>query len=738
MQQNVFVFDFARFTPAVMLGGNRKRWDSVAMHGQDLYAQLDSVPLGNLARWVFGQEQRFWPDDGLTNGELEPLAAGLVARFERDGVNDPALLDGIVIEGGVIQGHLDEDHPQGPGAAVRLRLLDVGLGRLRSWYEHEDQLLRQRNVDAECDGMMQSLGAAVRRLRQLKAEQRSTREEVMEVASALKTGATVLEMVDTFALPPSERPSAWKAIERVDWPKDYVEPPPDPAWKARFRSFRNRWTSDLLGGCAGAMYPKSHKVKFDHAANAFVDALRDSGAPYLDMLRRWDELLPGSRVVLREQLHDGFRLALLSTPARERLATGELAKLAQVAASHYSSDLTTEFLQKQPRLAVEIEGFDPALLDPEEDTALGEWLEKFDTARDLREHGSSVLDLLALGTPAIVQRLEGMTGGSKHLSAAWAWVTLAGACELSERKSASFWTFDNRDLIDYRMFKRVETDGVPENGAIKEFAGGLDGVWKIANVLARTIHLRKALAEFEEASSEEAKHAALEAVEAMFKFASTAMGVVEMGEIPDRVVYVLENGETRINLPATVGLLADAASLAIAYSNFYRVSRKRSTTRVREAAGLDVAFEALGFALAVAGAVIGAEFVVLGLVVSAVKAFVTDLDKWMPLTEFATGIQAKPAPHQYLEKLLEGLLNDDEFHKTIDELGTDEAARLRQMMEGILDDLVPAPRTATQFLWNFGGHPESNLTYPARNIARFHWGMSEGTASKVVAACVHQ
>ena len=92
-----------------------------------------------------------------------------------------------------------------------------------------------------------------------------------------------------------------------------------------------------------------------------------------------------------------------------------------------------------------------------------------------------------------------MSGGATYLSSAWVWVALVGTCELALRKAEKFLDFTGSGLVDWKLFDRKDGGA----GEIAALVGKADGVWKFANVLARTVHLRYALAEVESASGEE-------------------------------------------------------------------------------------------------------------------------------------------------------------------------------------------------------------------------------------------
>ncbi len=126
--------------------------------------------------------------------------------------------------------------------------------------------------------------------------------------------------------------------------------------------------------------------------------------------------------------------------------------------------------------------------------------------------------------------------------------------------------------------------------------------------------------------------------------------------------------------------------------------------------------------------------VILGLVIAGAAAFLSDLDRWMPSVAFWSDIDTKPGPHAYLEGLLKEMYDSDEFHETLDGLKSPEADVLRAQVLQVWTSLNPAPTPRTQRVWDLGGQPESNLTYPARVIARKHWKIGAETAKQVIRA----
>ncbi len=67
-------------------------------------------------------------------------------------------------------------------------------------------------------------------------------------------------------------------------------------------------------------------------------------------------------------------------------------------------------------------------------------------------------------------------------------------------------------------------------------------------------------------------------------------------------------------------------------------------------------------------------------------------------------------------------------------MNSPEASELAEQVHKMWLFLDPAPMPNSQMHWNLGGQPDSNLTYPARVIARRYWDISEETARKVVRA----
>ncbi len=722
--QRVFIIEFSKITAATLLAD-----DSSCFTGADLHAPLRHIPLGNLVNWVYQQQQDHWDDDGSNAEGRTPLCEALLYELRRDGLNDEAMLDAVDAENGHISAHLPDDHPWGPGAPVVLRLFDDQFESFREWWVEEDELRSQRAVDEECADMLSTLGAAVKRLRQVRLKRLGNQSKLKDIISRLKTGTAVLDMVGTFALPPPERPKSWRHYEPEDWDKQFVDPFPDWAWQERYRVFQTEWHRDLLGACGAALNPEALQAEHESAANRFVDELRAEGAPYLEMLENFDDLLPGSKAVLRNTLHDGFELSLLCKSARARLVNAELAGLGQIAASFADGDELPDLMSTVAgrRLIKAIEDFDPADMEPEEKTPLGKWmLDTFLTAKEFQSHGSNMVDVLGLATPFIMRASAKYPAGSGMAGLAWAWHTLFGVCVRRESKKgvvgllgrALDWEFERAEDVDDRLRALVKKSPYTAR--------------QLAHTLARTIHVFYSLEELDDAASDQKQLKALESLESVLKFAQNVFDLAL--ERDSKKFFAVVGGKKVLNYAVVAGVLADGAAVAIAYTKYREVQTKRRTSAAREAADLDLKMSCLTFAVSIAGAIIGAEFVIIGLVIAGTAAFLADLDRWLPSVAFWTDMQTKPGPHAYLEGLLKELYDSDEFHATVKALNSTESKVVANQVRSAWRRLDPAPTADEQLVWNLGAHADSNLTYPARVIARRYWDISDATAKKVVRA----
>ncbi len=720
--KHVLIFDFTKFTPAVMLGGDDKRWNDTAMHGQGLYDSISTIPLGNLARWIYQEEQRFWQDFGRTTDRdgyehLDDLSSALVFAFKASPLNDLAVLDGIVEEHGYINARLPDDHPQGPGAPVELWLeVDAELAGFMSWYKVEAKELERRRVEEECLPLTESaLGQAYAWMKLIEGEQGRTRKQLSSCLSAFSTGAAVLDAVETFARPKEERIKLWPKHEKAGY--NFVYPKPSDDIRGNQRRFEGEWHSELLGRAATVIRNADVRRREAEAAQRFVDGLREPGAVYLEMLRNYKTLLPGSKAILRETLLHGMKRCLTVPKTRKELGENELAALAQVSGSLPAAEPPPpgDVMSKaEKRLREALASYDPSLIAPKNPTPLGKFAaEKLIAANDWLERGGMMLDVLALATPLLVTA-SGEAQDDVHPAAAWLWKTLMGTCKFTEREAVSFWPWKNETHKGFTDIERVEKSIFHKVGAKAE------PLFQLANVAARTLHLYYAVQEFKDAS-EDKPLKTMEAAESLLKFSQTLVGLGGQRRDTIKALFDIEvNADAAGKIASRIGLVTDVIAFAIAFQKWKAAKRKGGPARLREKERMDLLLEYVSLALAILTAAAGAELLLLAAVVAFAKVLLTDLDAWMPKVVPSLGM--KPATHRYLEGLLYALLKEDEGYanarKTIK---NQEMAGLDRAIYDKWSHLNTPPLDSTQLMWDVTGPPGAGLGATTKEILEDHW-----------------
>lgn len=720
--KHVLIFDFTKFTPAVMLGADDKRWDRTAMHGEGLHESISTIPLGNLARWIYQEEQRFWQDFGRTTDadgyeHLDDLASALVFAFRSSPLNDPAVLDGIVEEHGYVNARLPDDHPQGPGAPVELWLeVDEELAGFMSWYDVQAKELEKRRVEEECQPLKEStLGQAHAWMKLIERSQGRTRQKLSSCLSAFATGAAVLDAVETFARPKEERIKLWPKHENAGY--NFVYPKPSDEVRDNQRRFEREWHSELLGRAATVIRNAEVREHEAEAARRFVKGLREPGAVYIEMLQNYPTLRPGSKAILRETLLNGIKRCLTVPETRKELGENELAALAQRSASLPGAappPPSGVMSRAEKRLREALASYDPSLLAPKNPTPLEKFAaEKLISANDWLERGGMMLDVLALATPLLVTK-SGAAQDDVHPAAAWLWKTLMGTCKFTEREAVSFWPWRNETQKGFTDIERVEKSIFHKVGAKAE------PLFQLAHVAARTLHLYYAMQEFKDAS-EERPLKTMEAAESLLKFSQTLVGLAGQRHDTIKAVFDIDvNVGGAEKIAARIGLVTDVIAFAIAFQKWKAAKRKGGPARLREKERMDLLLEYVSLALALLTAAAGAELLLLAAVVAFAKVLLTDLDAWMPKVVPSLGV--KPATHRYLEGLLYALLKEDEGYANARKtLKNDEMTGLGRAIYDMWTDLSTPPMDSTQYMWDVTGPPGAGLGSTTKKILEDHW-----------------
>ena len=710
MMKRLLIFDCSKFTPAVMLGGDTKRWDKGAMHGQDLYAPLDTIPLGNFARWVFQEKQRYWRDNGIDADGVDPLVRAFVSDVLTSG-NDFNMIGAINAEEGYVLARLPEDHPYGPNQAVELAVeVDEDHAGFVTWYREEDELLEQRKVEEECAALHDSqVGRSLRTFGAIRGAQHKTRTKLASTMAALSAGSVVLDIVETFARPAEERKALWPGHMKAGY--NFAYPDPSPALRDANRVFHSEWDVELLGRVAAVVTNAEVKAEQENAAAQFVAGLRESGAPYLQMLSRYRELRPGSRAILRHTLLEGLKSCMLVRSAREDLGAHEFLALAELAAGHPTVD------PPAPKDATPIEdgvrrafaSFDPSLLAPKDPTPLGKFAaEQISKANDWVEHGGMLLDMLALATPVIMKKAEKV---SKNYAAAWLWKALVGTCELNQPQLERIW-FDKSSYEDVTR---------TEEGLIRTLGKKAKPFWNFANIAAKTLHLYYALGEFEKAGKGESGLKGAELAQSFLQFASTIAG---WGE--DQIEAFLkaagraDEAKSFTKIAPSIGLVADVIGYSIAVTKVRAVRKKGLRPKLTEGEELDMWLEFASLANSVLATVFDKKLLILAVVIAGAKVLLTTKDDWIP--KIVPGLGEKCAPHRHLESILTTLQKEDEgYAKAKKEIKGVEMVDLDKSIYVVWDRLFTPPLETAQFLWGVSGPAGSDLGNAAKKIIREQW-----------------
>lgn len=739
-QKHVLLFYCDAFTPAVLLGGRASSW---GLSDKEFYGTLDEIPLGNFARWLCCVEQRQWPDWGARHSSEygykdaydmpDPLVRWVVDRLHNNHYNDEATLDAVHFGvNSTIKAHLPDDHPSGPGAPVELWMDDTDLDRFVAWYEGSlvefEEQKKQRRIDEQCEGLYSSLHESVSTMRRVRAEQMSRLVRLQPILQKLAVGSAVLDLCDKFGMTTADRKKvnkSWANWQYTD--RQYVDPPPDDAWRDRFTTFKRRWQTELVGRCVQIAETKASRNAFDVAANAFVDDLREDGAPYLAMLKNYGTLLPGSKRILSNTLEDGFRLAMMSQTARERLVQGEVMGLARLFATYPTPDPPSGGSGLGKEVLDAMGDFSPDVAAPDEETPFAKWAaDSFTTAQDLKGQGESMLSIVVAATPAIVKELDTRTGG-KITSMTWLWKAVAGGCQLTPKQSDKLVKAFADGTWDSSKYEAVE------NEVMKDLLARAGHVVRFANVLSRTIQLRFALLEVERANSYEKQAAVLESLASFISFTEVAFELPG-GDITD-FTFDLSRSIKGVEFGTAVSIVGDALAIAISYSTYRAVKKKKQTRKTIEDARMQIGFDVAKFLLSTLSLLVGAEFVVAGFVIMAIKELVMNPDAWVPT--LVPWMARKSAPHRFLENLLSEIIQDEELQKLLAKFKSPEKSAFETQLSHYWERLAIAPAEGQTIIWDVGGTKKSNLTYTARDRAFAVWKIPRKTLTEIIVACDH-
>ena len=750
LSRDVFRFTLSELTAASMLGTG-SRWTKSELHDEDLHAPLSRIPLGNFARWIFQEKQRYWRDEGVMD-DTRVLVDELLHHIEREPLNDVFATEAShrVAGSGVgwLWAALPDDHELAPGAEVVL-FLDAhtpGLSDFVTWYGQRLEAAKDARIAQQCEALRTGLGHAVSELDAAYASRRKVREQMMPYMQKLQGGATVIEICLDFARPPEERVAMWKTWQYAE--REYVSPPPDAGWRERAERLRMNYDRDIIHRCAEVMNSRHSQELIDAKANAIVDQLRAPGAAYLRMLDEWDELCAGARAELLATVRRAFSMALRSEPARKRLLDGELVALGRLAAELGSPIVPPRDTPERAALANAVERFDASVLGSEEETPFGKMLAtKFSSVAEFRAQSGLACEILGLATPFIVAKIKrgrGLSTGSTFDAIAWTWCALVGSTGFSKEVQNDFWKFMS-PLLDLDGSRTKYEDYTREfklfdyrKGVLKAAYAKSNAVFQMATVLSRVIMVHYTAAALEKKPGDlETK---LEHFKSLADFLKSTIEVVADPAASSKLISLVEraNGtkSVALNAATALGIVADGLSFAISVDKYVKAKKTKKTRKTTEAAELDVMFDGLSFAVTVIAALTGAELLLIGGAVFAAKKFVTDPDSWMHLIP-GTDIEKKAAPHAFLEKLLQETLDDTEFDKLIARLAPHGSEVLRDQIDRTWGRLEPAPRSNTTQLWDLGGAPHLNLEHTARIFARAHWGLSQKMANSIIRPCSH-
>lgn len=739
--KHVLIFHCDAFTPAVLLGGRASDW---GLSETDFYGTLNEIPLGNFARWLCCVEQRQWPDWGARHSSEyghkdaydmpDPLVRWVVEKLHDNHYNDDTMLDAV--EFGVsskIETHLPDEHPSGPGAPVELWMDDTDLDRFVAWYEGSrvefESEKKQRRIDEECEGLHSSLYQSGSRMRNVRSGQMSRLVQLKPIMQRLAVGSAVIDICDKFGMTTADRKKVskswanWKYTDR-----QYVDPAPDDAWRNRFRIFKREWQTELVGRCAQIAETKESRDAFDAAANDFVDDLRKDGAPYLQMLKTYGTLRPGSKRILSDTLEDGFRLAMLSQTARERLVKGEVMGLARLFATYPTPDPPSGGAGLGKEVLDAIAGFSPDVAAPDEETPFAKWAaETFSSAQDLIGNGKSILKIVITTTPAIVKELDERTGG-KITAMTWLWKSVAGGCQLKPKQSDKLVEAFIDGTWDESKYRKLEKD------VMRDVLARAGHVVRFANVLSRTIQLRFALLEIDRTDSYEKQAAVLESLSSFVSFTEVALQLPG-GGITD-FTFDLSRSVTGVEFGTAVSIVGDALAIAISYSNYRATKKGKRTRKAVEHASMQIGFDVAKFLLSTLSLLVGAEFIVAGFVIMALKELVMNPDAWVP--SLVPWMEHKSAPHRFLENHLAEIIQDEQLQKLLEKFSSPEKAKFEAQLTYFWDQLNTAPAEGQTLVWDVGGTAKSDLTYTARDRAYAVWKIPRATIEKIIVACEHE
>lgn len=728
-KRRYFVINFAKVSRGTFLGPNAEEFKHDE-HGNktEEVVHREQWPWTWIAGWLLGktsygepsephEEQWHWVERVRHWFTSEPLNE----KFE------PYLYDATV------PARLPDDAGSSPGAEVVL-LLEADLeelGHLRRWHKRRLERVKKETFLEQTKELRETIGADIRRAWEKREQvEKEIVKPLQQALKLLQIGELTFQVMFDFAKPKAERTKMWGPVEG---PPSYVVPEPDVARRAIVEDLRRRWRKDLLVPCSSEV-SKAVPEALEGLSSSVLRALRDDNGAVMKMYRRWDELCPAARVHLVETTLWGLRVALWGKNSRDAVVKGEFATVATAAAeaTALGPDGTDE---RSKALRAAIEKFDAsAFLGSSDEPPLGKFLaEKFNSVNDLLSNGAVALDVLALAVPHVSRQFKtyGLTGA---LDSAWMWRSIVGTTRISEEVQKNFWKHLETVVKERRLPKG--SDGKPisllevEKGALGAAYAHGSAVWKTVSVLSQTLVIAEAAAEQRPKKDEDALKDFAQITGLMKGTLGLATSQADfmrlVGNTSEEELEALAKEFSGGKVIPVVSLVADALALAVSVHEAYRAQKKWSREE-REKAVRDAVFDGLAFAATVVGLAVGAELVLVSMLIYGAKELLADPEAWLPYLPFS-GIARKPGPHRYLESLLKRISEDDAVTNAV----TASSASLKERLIEWLDYYeIPIATDDKRELWDIGGAPTWHLDRPAKNILR-HYYSYPAEARKVI------
>ncbi len=641
--------------------------------------------------------------------------------------------------------------PQGEERAgeeivLALPLRDQQVAGFKRYYTRALAAAKDELVEDEVAELRSTLGVAVRALEQeIETNEKELVTPLRQLLQKLQSGHMLFQMVVDFA-----KPEPWR-LKNFGDPKGLQYVVPDPSDQRRKRVDRawTRWKR-LTSGCAQLVVEERDNEKIDIAAGKVLEHLRDANGAVFRMFNQWDSLFEASRAELVETTLKALRLALRGAQTRKKILKGEFAEIA-IAAGDTQDAIgpdTAAPLASSPRAQVLSDAIDnlsmATVFHDTDQTPLGQFVAaKLKSGTAAATHGAVALDVLALSTPYVTKALRAVdpTGAT---GTAWLWRAAVGCGKLSKKGQEQFWEQAQTLLWEGKLIKEKSPIRLVRKGAISSTISKLGTTLKVVNVLASCIVV------FEGAEMQKSKD-----FDAGLKNFSKLMGLVK--DTADLVATptlfrLLSTGKEEAEALAkgagakvvpVLSIAADAIALAVSVREIY--TSKTWSMKKREALVDNAMLDGLALAVSVAGLFVGAQFVVLGVLIFVVKELLQNPDSFMHIFP---GIDKKPRTHLYLEGLLQSLEQEKDptdpekkranpFRKTLESLSSQAGKTLRHLVKEELNLYDLAIPSHAPVLWEIGGKAGFGLDFTAESISakvhaesRYHF--PEKVAAKIV------